>query len=247
MPDAALLQAIHAVLAASPFHGEGHRKVWARLRVSGLRTSKRRVLRLMRENNLLAPSRVGTPRGPRTHDGTIIPETVDTMWGTDLTTTITGEGQVAVFVAVDHCSAECVGIHAARRATRFEALEPIRQGVRHHFGAFAKGIGRGLAVRHDHGSQYMSDAFQQELAFLGIESSPAFVRAPEGNGCAERFIRTLKENLLWVRTFDTVEELRQALLVFREVYNTTWLIERHGFQTPAAVRQNQLSPAALAA
>ena len=52
----------------------------------------------------------------------------------------------------------------------------------------------------------------KELAFLGIESSPAFVRAPEGNGCAERFIRTLKENLLWVGTFDTVEELRQALL-----------------------------------
>src|SRR4051812_42589117 len=93
----------------------------------------------------------------------------------------------------------------------------------------------------------MSDAFQKELGFLGIASSPAFVRAPEGNGCAERFIRTLKENLLWVRTFDTVEELRQARLDFRESYNTTWLIERHGFQTPAAVRQNQLSTAARAA
>jgi transposase InsO family protein len=247
MPDAALVEAIRAVLAASPFHGEGHRKVWARLRVSGLRTSRRRVLRLMRESNLLAPSRVGAPRGPRAHDGTIIPERVDLMWGTDLTTTITHEGQVAVFVAVDHCSAECVGIHAARRATRFEALEPIRQGVRRCFGGFAQGIGRGLSVRHDHGSQYMSDAFQRELTFLGIASSPAFVRAPEGNGCAERFIRTLKENLLWVRTFDTLEELRQALLAFRETYNTTWLIERHGFQTPAAARQSQLSPAALAA
>ena len=247
MPDAALVEAIRAVLTASPFHGEGHRKVWARLRVTGLRTSKRRVLRLMRENNLLAPSRVGAPRGPRTHDGTIIPETVDTMWGTDLTTTITGEGQVAVFVAVDHCSAECVGIHAARRATRFEALEPIRQGVRRCFGGFRPGDrARALGAARSW-IQYMSDAFQKELAFLGIESSPAFVRAPEGNGCAERFIRTLKENLLWVRTFDTVEELRQALLVFRETYNTTWLIERHGFQTPAAVRQNQLSPAALAA
>jgi putative transposase len=247
MPDAALLEAIRKVLEDSPFHGEGHRKVWARLRVTGVRTSKRRVLRLMREHNLLAPSRVGTPRGPRTHDGTIIPERVDLMWGTDLTTTLTNEGQVAVFVAVDHCSAECVGIHAAKRATRFEALEPIRQGVRRCFGGFTQGIGRGLSVRHDHGSQYMSDAFQRELAFLGVESSPAFVRAPEGNGCAERFIRTLKENLLWVRTFDTLEELRQALLAFRESYNTTWLIERHRFQTPAAVRQNQLSLAALAA
>jgi putative transposase len=247
MPDAALLDAIRAVLAASPFHGEGHRKVWARLRHGGVRTSKRRVLRLMREHDLLAPSRVGSPRGPRNHDGTIIPDRVDAMWGTDLTTTWTGEGQAAVFVAVDHHSAECVGIHAARRATRFEALEPIRQGVRHSFGAFAKDVAHDLAVRHDHGSQYMSDAFQSELAFLGIASSPAFVRAPEGNGCAERFIRTLKENLLWVRTFDTVEELRQALLAFRDAYNATWLIERHGFRPPAAIRAEQLPPAALAA
>jgi transposase InsO family protein len=247
MPDADLVVAIRAVLAASSFHGEGHRKVWARLRFAGVRTSRRRVLRLMREHGLLAPSRTGSPRGPRSHDGTIIPETIDTMWGTDLTTTVTGEGQAAVFVAVDHCSAECVGIHVAQHATRFEALEPLRQGVRHHFGGFAKDIARGLSVRHDHGSQYMAHDFQQELRFLGIASSPAFVRAPEGNGCAERFIRTLKENLLWVRSFATVEELRQALLVFREVYNTTWLIERHGFRPPAAIRDEQLSPAALAA
>ena len=61
----------------------------------------------------------------------------------------------------------------------------------------------------------MSHAFQRELTFLGIESSPSFVRVPEGNGVVERFIRTLKELLLWVRIFDTVEELRQALLVFK--------------------------------
>ena len=247
MSDAALTAAIRGVLAASPFHGEGHRKVWARLRHAGTRTSLRRVLRLMREHRLLAPGRAGSPRGPRNHDGTIIPETVDTMWGTDLTATFTGEGQAAVFIAVDHFTAECVGIHASARATRFEALEPIRQGVRRHFGGFAKDIARGLAVRHDHGSQYMSDHFQKEMAFLGIESSPAFVRAPEGNGCAERFIRTLKENLLWIRTFETIEELRQALLEFRETYNTTWLIERHGFVSPAAFRQSQLQPAAKAA
>jgi putative transposase len=247
MPDTELLGAIRAVLAASPFHGEGHRKVWARLRHGGTRTSRRRVLRPMGENGLLAPSRTGAPRGPRTHDGTIIPETVDAMWGTDLTTTVTGEGQAAVFVAVDHCSAECVGIHAAHHATRFEALEPLRQGVRRHFGGFAKDVARGLSVRHDHGSQYMAGDFRKELRFLGIESSPAFVRAPEGNGCAERFIRTLKENLLWVRSFATVEELRQALLAFREAYNATWLIERHGFRPPAAVREEQLSVAALAA
>ena len=93
----------------------------------------------------------------------------------------------------------------------------------------------------------MSHHFQKEIAFLGIARSPAFVRAPEGNGCAERFIRTLKENLLWVQTFQTIEELRQALLEFRQTYNTTWLIERHGFLTPAQFRHKQLQTAAIAA
>ena len=126
-------------------------------------------------------------------------------------------------------------------------MEPLRQGVRQHFGSFAEGVAHGLSIRHDHESQYMSGTFQDELTFLGAESSPAFVRAPEGNDCAERFIRTLKENLLWVHTFGTVEELRLALLAFRETYNTTWLIQRLGFQTPNAVRRSQLPPAALAA
>jgi len=72
LSDAALAAAIKAVLAASPFHGEGHRKVWARLRYAGIRTSLRRVLRLMREHDLLAPGRVGSPRGPRSRGFTAI-------------------------------------------------------------------------------------------------------------------------------------------------------------------------------
>jgi putative transposase len=96
-------------------------------------------------------------------------------------------------------------------------------------------------------AQYTARDFRRELRFLGVDSSPAFVRAPEGNGCAERLIRTLKENLLRVRSFATVEELRRALLAFREAYDATWLIERHGFRPPAAIREEQLSAVALAA
>ena len=78
-----------------------------------------------------------------------------------------------------------------------------------------------------------------EIECLGIEASPSFVREPEGNGVAERFIRTLKENLLWVRTFDTIEELRTALVEFATRYNETWLVARHGYRTPAQVRADQ--------
>lgn len=238
--DDELVAHIRRLLEASPFPGEGYRKVWARLRHRGIRTSPRRVLRLMRAHQLLAPTRPGHPHGPKAHDGTIIPTQVETMWGTDMTATFTRqEGQVAIFIAVDHYSAECGGIHAAKQGTRFEALEPIRQGVGTYLGAFGQDIAQGLALRHDHGSQYMSQVFQEELTVLGIASSPAFVREPAGNGCAERFIRTLKENLLWLKTFDTVEDLRLALHEFQRQYNETWLIGRHGYKAPAQVRHEQ--------
>lgn len=238
--DDELVDHIRRLLAASPFPGEGYRKVWARLRHGGLRTSPRRVLRLMRAHHLLAPTRQGQPHGSTAHDGTIIPTQVDPMWGTDMTTTDTREdGQVAIFIAVDHDSAECVGIHAAKQGTRCAAWEPSRQGVGTYFGAFGQDSAQGLLLRHDHGSQYMSQVFQEELTFLGITSSPAFVREPEGNGCAERFIRTLKEHLLWLTTFDTVEDLRLALHAFQRQYNETGLIGRHGYKTPAQVRQEQ--------
>jgi transposase InsO family protein len=114
--------------------------------------------------------------------------------------------------------------------------------VREHFGAFEQGIASGLAIRHDHGSASMSDDFQQELSFLGMTSSPSFVREPEGTGIAERFIRTLKENLLWVRHFATVVELIEALQEFQRRYNDQWLIERHGYRSPAQVRQDLTAP-----
>jgi putative transposase len=165
--DAALLEQIQAVLAASPFLGEGHRKVWARLRWQGVRTSKARVLRLMREAQLLAPTRGGHAHGPKAHDGTITTEQPDQMWGMDATSCLTRrEGTATVFVVVDHCASECIGVHAA------------------------------------------------------------------------------KPGMLWVRTFDTVEELRLALLEFKERYNREWLCERHGHQTPAQVRGQLMERAA---
>jgi len=169
----------------------------------------------------------------KSHAGTILTSEPNQMWGIDATATVTLiDGQVTVFAAVDHCTAEYVGIHAVKRATRFEALEPPRQGVHGHFGAFGPQTAAGLRIRHDHGSQSTSDHFQKELRFLGMESSPAFVREPEGNGCIERLFRTLKEQLLWVRHFQHLERLRLALRDFCDRYNREWMIEGPRFQYP---------------
>jgi hypothetical protein len=141
-----------AVIAESPFRGEGHRKIWARLRTQKqVRTSLRRVLRVMREAALLAPTRQTEPIVERPHEGRIVADTPNVMWGTDATATVTPlDGHAMIFAAIDHCTAECVGIHAAIQGTRFETLEPIRQGMRLHFGGVAAGVATGLAMRHGH-------------------------------------------------------------------------------------------------
>ena len=71
----------------------------------------------------------------------------------------------------------------------------------------------------------------------GITDSPGFLGEPETNGCAERWIRTLKEQCLWTELHDTVEELRHAVAGFVDRYNTSWLIQRHGHQTPKEAHQ----------
>lgn len=237
--DDELVTEIRQLLAEPIFTGEGYRKLWARLRHKGVRTSKDRVLRLLRQHQLLSPSRRPDPVRTNPHEGVIVTEKPNQMWGTDATATFTdAQGTITVFAAIDHCTAECVGIHAVKKATRFEALEPIRQGVKEYFGAFSAEVAAGLRLRHDHGSVYMSDDFQTEIAFLGMEPSPAFVRQPEGNGCIERFFRTLKEQLLWVRRFGDLVELQQALAEFRHRYNHHWILQRLNYQTPAQARQD---------
>jgi hypothetical protein len=124
MRDDDLVKRIRGMVADSPLHVEADRKVWARLRHTGVRTSKERVRRLMRANDLA-----------------VIPEDVDQRWGTDMTAAVkTREGRAAVFIAIDRFTTECFGIHAAKRGTRLEALEPVRQGVRARFGAIGKDV-----------------------------------------------------------------------------------------------------------
>ena len=105
------------------------------------------------------------------------------MWGTDMTATVTvGEGAACVFVAVDHCTTECIGLHAAKRGTRFEALEPIRQGVRERFGPIGAGVARGLRLRHDHGSNYLADDFNRRSRSSASKVPRASCESPKATG-----------------------------------------------------------------
>ncbi|MFA5028381.1 MAG: IS3 family transposase, partial [Candidatus Methylomirabilota bacterium] len=166
IPDDALLALIRADLAASPFQGEGHRKVWARLHFGqGHAVARKRVLRLMRAHQLLSPRR-GRQGTPVAHDGTITTTAPNVMWATDGAKIFTvNEGWVWAFVAVEHWNAECVGWAVAKRGTAVAALEPLAQAVTHLHGGVGADVARGLALRLDHGTQYLSDHFVNQLRF----------------------------------------------------------------------------------
>jgi putative transposase len=235
--DGELLAAIRADLARSPWTGEGHRKVWARLRaMDGVRVSRKRVLRLMREHALLSPHRPRTrPEAP--HDRRIVTEAPDVMWATDATqVTTVADGKVWLFGVVEHWNAELLGWHVAKHGTRFEAIQALGMAVHQQFGHLGAGAARGLALRHDHGSNFMADVFQKQIGFWGMAPSYAFVGEPETNGCMERLFRTLKEQIVHGRIFRTIEDVRDAVRAFVARYNAEWLIEKNGYRSPADMR-----------
>ena len=232
LSEATLRDAIQADLARSPFQGEGRRQVHARLRV-------------MRAYGLLSPHR-GRPGNAQMHDGTIVTQAPNVMWGTDGVRVFTlDHGWVWVFAAVEHWNAECVGWHVCKVGSRFAALEPIAQGLARLYGSVAADVARGLALRMDHGSQYLSDHFLNQIRYWGIRPSFGFVEEPETNGVAERWNRTLKEQAIYGHLFQTIEEVRTAVAAFVERYNTTWRLEKLGYHTPIEAReQHQLRHAA---
>ena len=239
--DAALLAAIKRDLETSPWTGEGHRKVWARLRVrDSIRVSRKRLLRVMRENALLSPHRARR-RGEDSHDRQIITNAPNIMWAIDATqVTTVQDGKVWIFGVAEHWNAEFMGWHVSKRGTRFEATQALAMAVRQQFGHLSAGAARGLALRHDHGSNFMADHFQKQVRFWGISPSYAFVGEPETNGVIERLFRTLKEQIVHGRVFQTIDEVRDAVREFVARYNAEWLIEKNGFRSPLDARAAQV-------
>ena len=198
------------------FHGEGYRKILFALRNGGkdrkpIRVAKDRLLRVMRENELLSPYR--WPHRPaNVHDGKITTDAPDVMWGTDMTSIplLTGK-KGYVYAVVDHCTQECLGFHIADNANRYSTFEAVKMAVETVYENVKEDVAIGTKLRHDCGSSYLSEYFQDEVEYLGLESSAAFVREPQGNGVVERFFKTLKEQLLWLQAYRTIDELYKAV------------------------------------
>lgn len=237
--DESLLKSIRVTLESSPFKGEGHRKVWARLkRNDGISVGRNRVLRLMREAKLLSPHRTVKGRA-KAHDGKIVTDEPNDMWATDAVKIFTEEdGWIWYFGVTDHWNSECLGWHVAKRGDRYAAMEALREAVRNGCGSLAQDSARGISLRSDHGSVFKAEAYRNEAKYWGFGFSYALVGEPETNGVEERFHRTMKEQCIHGRIFKGIEEVREAIGDFVKDYNRDWLLEKLGYCSPKEARVN---------
>ena len=127
---------------------------------------------------------------------------------------------------------------AAKKGDRFAALEPLKMALQEQYGSVNQGVGFGLSLRSDHGSQYRSEYFIQQVKYWGITPSFGFVREPETNGVIERFNRTLKEQVIHGRVYKTIDELQVAIGLFIETYNEHWLLEKLDYRSPREARRS---------
>jgi putative transposase len=241
--DEEVLQEIKTEIMKSTFNAEGYLKVKKRMgkrKINALVAGKARVNRIMREHNLLSPYRRPGKRNKREHDGTIITDAPNVMWATDgKKFWIEGSGWHWFFGVIDHFNDEIISWHIAKKGNRFAAIEPVRAAVRKTFGSVGKDVCKGmkLQLRSDHGSQYDSADFMNEMKFLGLEISKAFVRSPECNGIIERFHRTLEEQVLQTETFSSFEEAYNSIDQFINDYNTDWILHRLEYCSPVEYRE----------
>ena len=189
----------------------------------------------MRENALLPPHR--GPQGPvNDHDGRITTDAPGVMWGTDAAVIPTVEdGNIALFVVVEHWNAEGSAGTSPKRPT---ASPPPRLSISPSTppaGRCGPTPPAAFCSATTTPAPFASDPVQNQIAVLGMTPSFAFVRQPETNGVAERFIRTSSRSC--GAGFRNAEEVRAAVRAFVARYNEHWLLEKNAYRSPAQTRR----------
>ncbi len=231
--DAVLLEPIQIIKGDHPFWG--YRRVWAYLRfVAGLPVNRKRVYRLLSENNLLVKAdtrllakRVSNTRKPR-------PERANQWWGIDMTKVMTRNGWAYVVLVLDWYSKKVVGHYCGEQSKAWHWLAALNKAVNRQFPGGIRETAIELNLMSDNGSQPTSRSFMETCSGLGIKQAFTAYNNPKGNADTERMMRTLKEELCWLQEWQSANELKTVLDTFVEGFNDGYLHSALGYKTPNA-------------
>lgn len=224
-----VLERVRQLKAEHPFWG--YRRIWAHLRfVDGLEVNRKRIYRVMQGAGLLVKpdrklkaKRLSNRPKPR-------PTRPNQWWGIDLTKVMTETGWVYLVIVLDWHTKKIVGHYTGRRATGSDWLVALRRALARQFPD-----GRtpdGLSLMSDNGSQPTSLGFIKTCSRLGVRQAFTCYNNPKGNADTERMMRTLKEELIWLREWKGETDLAEAVAGWVEKYNESYLHSALGYQPP---------------
>ena len=225
-----IVDRIREIKADHPFWG--YRHTWAHLRfVDQLPINKKRVYRLMREHDLLVKpnlrlkakrsSTKAKPRAVRPNE----------WWGIDMTKVLVQNfGWIYIVLVLDWYSKKIVGYYAGVQCKGVHWQAALDMAVNRQFPNGARG--HELHLMSDNGCQPTSLGFMEACRALGVNQAFTSYNNPKGNADTERMMRTLKEELFWLREWTSPFELAKELENWIEQYNRSYLHSALGYKSP---------------
>lgn len=153
-----------------------------------------------------------------------------------MTKVMTDSGRAYVVIVLDWYTKKIVGHYSGTRATTREWLEAVKKGLNREFPGGVRG--HGLKLMSDNGSQPTSLSFMKACSKLEVEQVFTSYNNPKGNADTERMIRTMKEELLWLREWEYGRELSKELDKWVEYYNRSYLHSAVGYRKPVQVEED---------
>lgn len=224
-----IVERIEEIKADHPYWG--YRRIWAHLKfIDGFSVNKKRIFRLMQIHNLLvkADAKLKAARVVRSKPR---PDRPNQWWGIDMTKVMVNDfGWMYIVVVLDWYTKQITGYYAGMQCLSKHWLEALEYGVKQQF---PEGVrGQGLHLMSDNGSQPTSLNFMRTCRCLDIQQAFTSYNNPKGNADTERVFRTMKEELLWLREWQSPFDLTDSLSKWIEYYNKEYLHSALGYKSP---------------